>query len=543
MSSRKAGKTFASNETAPEIQLRRRALERLRHSSGIFKLMNDSLVCFKAPPIEQVFSLSIKLWRRLFRPQNCTTIDNSHRKTPMSCVQAEYLCKDGITCIHRSWICDGEQDCPSGDDEMMPNCQNITCRADQYQCADKSCIAGHFHCSGKAECRDGSDELNCRKRFKSSRLQKSHRNSFPILAAPKRTCDRKTEFDCGGGMCIALAKVCDKIQDCPDAEDEPVDKCGRDECKLNNGGCSQLCVDARAGFYCDCRPGFQLVDNRTCEDINECDIPGSCSQICTNERGTFKVSDVPFSIRNKFSSRNHTREFQLNDFPENSQIFSANAWPATRETPGTTRSAKPPKDMHRCSSPVAMTSGKSPSTIVKWLRLWMTPNRPQRSTTSSGPAWFSGATSPSREFTSKFTRIQLLTSVKFNFAVSRAPIDEGTEQIVVLQDKTVTSDGLAVDWIYNHIYFTDTRRFTIEIMNFDGNMGKILIKDDVEIPRAIALDPLDGWMYWSDWGSSPRIERAGMDGTHREVIVSFDVKWPNGLTLDLVRKRVYWVSW
>lgn len=46
---------------------------------------------------------------------------------------------------------------------MMPNCQNITCRADQFQCADKSCIAGHFHCSGKAECRDGSDELNCRK--------------------------------------------------------------------------------------------------------------------------------------------------------------------------------------------------------------------------------------------------------------------------------------------------------------------------------------------------------------------------------------------
>ena len=95
--------------------------------------------------------------------QNCTTIDNSHRKTPLTCVQAEYLCKDGITCIHRSWICDGEQDCPGGDDEMMPNCQNITCRADQFQCADKSCIAGHFHCSGKAECRDGSDELNCRK--------------------------------------------------------------------------------------------------------------------------------------------------------------------------------------------------------------------------------------------------------------------------------------------------------------------------------------------------------------------------------------------
>lgn len=147
------------------------------------------------------------------------------------------------------------------------------------------------------------------------------------------------------------------------------------------------------------------------------------------------------------------------------------------------------------------------------------------------------------------TSIKLLDTI-YTFSLSilptlplnRAPIDEGTEQIVVLQDKTVTSDGLAVDWIYNHIYFTDTKRYTIEIMNFDGNMKKVLIQDDLEIPRSIALDPLDGWMFWTDWGSTPKIERAGMDGTHRQTVVSFDVKWPNGLTLDLVRKRVYWVK-
>ncbi|EDS27515.1 lipophorin receptor [Culex quinquefasciatus] len=118
----------------------------------------------------------------------------------------------------------------------------------------------------------------------------------------------------------------------------------------------------------------------------------------------------------------------------------------------------------------------------------------------------------------------------------------GSDKTVVVKDQTVTSDGLAVDWIYNHIYFTDIKKSTIELTNFDGNMGKILIKDDLEIPRAIALDPIDGWMYWTDWGTTPRIERAGMDGTHRQVIVNYEVKWPNGLTLDLVRKRVYWVD-
>lgn len=49
-------------------------------------------------------------------------------------------------------------------------------------------------------------------------------------------------------------------------------------------------------------------------------------------------------------------------------------------------------------------------------------------------------------------------------------------------------------------------------------------------------------MYWSDWGASPRIERAGMDGSHRTTIISYDVKWPNGITLDLVKKRIYWVD-
>jgi hypothetical protein len=92
--------------------------------------------------------------------KNCSVII----RRESSCVQAEYQCKDGITCIHRSWVCDGEQDCPGGDDEKPPVCQNVTCRADQFQCADKTCIHGRFHCSGKAECKDGSDELNCRKK-------------------------------------------------------------------------------------------------------------------------------------------------------------------------------------------------------------------------------------------------------------------------------------------------------------------------------------------------------------------------------------------
>ena len=40
----------------------------------------------------------------------------------------------------------------------------------------------------------------------------------------------------------------------------------------------------------------------------------------------------------------------------------------------------------------------------------------------------------------------------------RAPIDSGYPDLTVIAEKgaVVTADGLAVDWVYNHVYWTDT---------------------------------------------------------------------------------------
>lgn len=38
-----------------------------------------------------------------------------------------------------------------------------------------------------------------------------------------------------------------------------------DECKKNNGDCTQSCVNTKGSFTCTCNPGFQLgVDQRSC---------------------------------------------------------------------------------------------------------------------------------------------------------------------------------------------------------------------------------------------------------------------------------------
>ena len=49
-------------------------------------------------------------------------------------------------------------------------------------------------------------------------------------------------------------------------------------------------------------------------------------------------------------------------------------------------------------------------------------------------------------------------------------------------------------------------------------------------------------MYWTDWGSSPKIEKANMAGKERSVLVDSVLHWPNGLTLDKDTNRLYWVD-
>nr|CAD7440490.1 unnamed protein product [Timema bartmani] len=389
--------------------------------------------------------------------------------TVSRCLPREFECKDRITCIHKSWKCDGDKDCPDGSDENMANCPIRKCRPDQFQCHNHACIPGHLICSGQPECADGSDELDCG------------------TEAPK--CDQKTHFHCGGNVCIPLTKVCDKRMDCPSGEDEPGDKCGHNECTENNGGCSQICVDTPSSFFCDCMPGYKLMDNKTCDDINECEIPGACSQLCINEKGTFKCQCVNGYAKDP---NDHTR---CKPMEGHASLLFARRHDIRKIS----------LDHHEMTAIVNDTKSATALDFV-------------------------------------FRTGMIFWSDISDQKIYKAPIDEGSERVVVIKESLTTSDGLAVDWIYNHIYWTDTGRNTIELANFEGNMRKVLVRDSLEEPRAIAVNPLDGWMYWTDWGTEPKLERAGMDGSHRQTIVSYEVKWPNGLTLDLVGRKVYWVD-
>lgn len=103
-------------------------------------------------------------------------------------------------------------------------------------------------------------------------------------------------------------------------------------------------------------------------------------------------------------------------------------------------------------------------------------------------------------------------------------------------------DGLACDWLGHKLYWTDSETNRIEVANLDGTSRKVLFWQDLDQPRAIALNPSHRYMYWTDWGEEPRIERAGMDGSNRQIIVQKQIYWPNGLTIDLDEQKLYWAD-
>ena len=50
-------------------------------------------------------------------------------------------------------------------------------------------------------------------------------------------------------------------------------------------------------------------------------------------------------------------------------------------------------------------------------------------------------------------------------------------------------------------------------------------------------------MYWTDYGSVDKIERASMDGTSRTVLHSTSLSAPYGLALDYYSQTLYWTDY
>ncbi|XP_048384041.1 very low-density lipoprotein receptor isoform X2 [Stegostoma tigrinum] len=344
---------------------------------------------------------------------------------PVRCSAGEIQCDSG-ECIHRRWYCDGDADCRDGSDEA--NCPPQTCRPDNFRCGDGSCIHGSRQCNGFRDCHDGTDEINCRN---------------------VSECTGPTNFKCHSGECIDMTLVCNQQQDCQDWSDEPLKECNVDECQ-NPSVCSQICVNLKGGYKCECYEGYQMdAANGVCKAVGK----------------------EPYLM---FTNRRDIRKIGL-EHKEYTEV------------------------VEQLRNTVALDAD-----IAEQRLFWA----------------------------------DLGERAIFSTSLDQRS-SEGHSRIVGDLGVPV---GIAVDWIYKNIYWTDLGYKSLSVATFDGTKTKTLFDTDLREPASIAVDPLNGFVYWSDWGEPAKIEKAGMNGVDRQLLVTRDIQWPNGIALDLVKSRLYWVD-
>ncbi|KAK9880927.1 hypothetical protein WA026_013260 [Henosepilachna vigintioctopunctata] len=473
-----------------------------------------------------------------------------------TCAYYQFTCPRTGHCIPQNWVCDGDDDCFDKQDEQ--GCPPIVCQPNQFKCADqKQCIQENYKCDGIPDCNDGSDELGCPsiapnqcnpdKQFqcKSSGIcipkswecdgtpdcedNSDEPESCGHVDCPNNfykcnnsncvfkayICDgkddcgdnsdesyihgcKKPPFRCPDGQwlcpnvterCVNLTNVCDGKPHCPNGADEGPD-CDLKECSHQNGLCSNGCKQTPSGPLCLCPKGETLSkDGFTCEDVNECEPPGLCSQTCTNLKKSYMCSCVAgYTLEpNKHSCKafNHSSAFLI--ISNRHSILIADLKEQGLE--------RVPIIVENV---VATASNMHTGTIF-WSDM-------------------------------KLRKISRL--------------DRGQEAVDIISNGLDLVEGLAYDWIGGNIYWLDSKLNTIEVSKENGTNRIVLVKENITQPRGMCLDPSPGtrWLFWTDWGENPRIERIGMDGTNRSIIINTKIYWPNGLTLDTTTQRVYFAD-
>ncbi|CAK1556053.1 unnamed protein product [Leptosia nina] len=158
-----------------------------------------------------------------------------HRSRRQStCRRNQWQCRDG-TCIGLDGKCDGVVNCPDGSDETFPLCRNTPCQSNWFRCTYGACVDGTAPCNGIQECADNSDELLPRCRNETEEI--------------------RGQFRCDNGQMIPAADHCDGTINCSDGSDETVKSCAGNKCP---------------GYAFQCAYGACVDEGSNCDGIKQC---------------------------------------------------------------------------------------------------------------------------------------------------------------------------------------------------------------------------------------------------------------------------------
>ena len=251
----------------------------------------------------------------------------------------------------------------------------------------------------------------------------------------------------------------------------------------------QGCLQKESGPSCYCNDGFILaINQKNCQDINECSEFGICSQRCTNTQGSYQCSCFPGYTNINGSCLATSGETLL--------LFST-------------------------------------KTEVRGVDL--TNNR-YFSVAKSLPHVIGVA------YDGKEKRVYWTDVQAGRETIVSSQLDGSTMKTLVTSGLDMPED-LVVDEVNRNIYFTDSIAKHIGVCSLRDPISCAVLETDVEQPRAIVVHHDMMQVLFTDWGSSKKcIGVLGMDGTNRRNLVTEGLEWPNGLALDDALDRVFWAD-
>ncbi|CAL8280063.1 unnamed protein product [Merluccius merluccius] len=461
----------------------------------------------------------------------------------------QHRCDNGTRCVPDSFLCDGERDCADGSDETK--CGLQPCRIAQFRCSSGQCVSDALRCDGYADCRDRSDEVGCARPPRCRQdLRCTHSHEClqkEWLCDGEKDCQdgsdeknctfaavkcREFQWQCGGSsQCVPLTWRCDGAKDCHNGADEdqcgarscPAStfQCGSSECldpalvcnritncadgsdegpgclQQNCSGpaaprCDHRCVSTPHGARCSCAAGFRLhTGGVSCVDEDECNQDeGRCKHSCVNTAGSYVCRCFPGFLLEPDMRSCKTKDEAMLLASVQSELLVVGLHSAQTTL------------LSRASRPVFSLDYHWQQQRVYWL-------------------------SPDYQ------------SVRW--AHLSQPSTKGT--LV----KGVRSDFLALDWVGRNLYWVDGLLAQIVAVPLVDYLVRpqnytVVLGEDLEQPSSLVLLPHRGLMVWSEIGSAPQIEQAGMDGSRRRVLVNRSLSWPVSLTFDLLGDRLYWVD-
>lgn len=421
---------------------------------------------------------------------DCVDESDERNCTAQPCPAQHFRCANGGRCVSIDSLCDGEPDCPDRSDEApLYKCPIVTCKSNEFQCENGICTRSSNFCDGDDDCGDLSDEPNgCERNHRTTQSQTVASNATNALTTS--ACNLTDQFTCNNGRCLAWRLVCDGQNQCGDFSDES--RCNVNECETEHA-CAHLCEDLPIGYRCHCRPGFEAWDGgRECRDLNECDqLPSPCSHTCRNTRGSYRCS---CALGYTLADNGH--DCVLTNVTMAPQLLFSNRY-AIRQSSLSGQAA-------------GIRVGQLNNVIALDLDI------------ASACIFWSSIT-------------QLGSSIGRQCSSSSG-------RVALHSTQMQSPDGLAVDWVAGNLYWCDKGADTIEVSRQDGRYRRVLIRDGLQEPRAIALHPSTGRMFWTDWGDHPYIGQAGMDGSDPKRLIEQDLGWPNALCIDFEANRLYWAD-